>query len=152
MEREKALHEELEHAELLMLYEQAVQDIRTLQDRQTSIANLTVLVYGALFAIAGYAPRSSTLPSVPSIRDQLPVVAVTAMLASVAWLVLLQAAIRRARGTIDRTRKHFSDAFKAAATGKSLATEPLFRSSDTLPVLIGVVVVGCLITIALLSR
>jgi hypothetical protein len=66
---------EREHAELMLLYEQASQDLRAFQDRQTLVTNLTVLVYAALIAIAPNVPATGSLRGVPSLRSELSVVA-----------------------------------------------------------------------------
>jgi hypothetical protein len=80
---------EREHAELLILYQEATQDIRTFQERQTSVTNLTLLAYAGLIALSGNT----------TIRAQVPLMAVSAVaaFAALAWLVLLQKSIQFAR-------------------------------------------------------
>jgi hypothetical protein len=65
--------------------------------------------------------------------------------------MVLQAAIRRARVQIDQTKAHFSDAFKKAS-GKSPTTGAFLEARDTVPFLIGAVLLGLLFTLAVLHE
>ena len=146
--------DEREHAELMMLYQQATQDIRAIQDRQTLITNLSVAALAALIAIAPNKALDSggsltLFARAPTVRAQLPLLAFTLALGSVAWIVVLQVEMWRARQRIDRTSAHFSAAFKKAS-GKNLPTGRV-ASWEVAPLLIGAVLIVFLITLKILK-
>jgi hypothetical protein len=134
-----------ENDQLLMLYEQATQDIRTFQDRQTSLTYFTILTFAALVAaadiVADYGP--------PWLAAYLPAVTIVVAVISLGWLFLLQRGVHRARGKVERVRRGFSDTFKTAH-GEPLRSGWL-EAWDTLPMLILVVVVGAAITHAIVT-
>jgi hypothetical protein len=132
-----------EHAELIMLYEQATQAIRTFQERQTSIANLTIVV--ALIAIGNITKGAE----VPWLRNALPLFAVAAAVMSIGWLSRLQSAMCRARGKVTRARVRFTKAFEEASGPEHQAG--WLEGADTLPVLFIVILAGVVVTVAVLG-
>lgn len=130
------------HAEMLMLFEVSAENIRTFQERQTNITNLTALSYGGIVAYAaGFSPhRLLALVLLSGI-------AVFTAIASWTWLNSLQEAMRRARRLTTLLRRNFDPAVRVLyrrAVGKKR-----YRR-DTLPFMRGVVIVGLILTMAAL--
>lgn len=134
-----------EHDELIMLYEQATEDIRTFQGRQTSVTYFTTLIYAALIALAStvqmYGPGW--------LQARLPLVAIVTMLTCLGWLACLQSATHRARGKVDRARETFSKAFQDASGEKR--DGGWLEAWDTLLLLVIVVVIGAAIAVCVVG-
>jgi hypothetical protein len=134
-----------ENDQLLTLYEQATQDIRTFQDRQTSVTYFTILIFAALVAaadtVADYGPAW--------LAANLPEVTIVVAVISLGWLFLLQRGVHRARGKVERVRHAFSDTFKTAHGERRQSG--WLEAWDTLPMLILVIVTGAVITNAIIT-
>jgi hypothetical protein len=100
-----ALMDDHAHAELLALFEQATQDIRTFQGRQASVTQLAVTADAALVAL-----RSLAIPYLDVPRVVLLLVFLVALGGSV-WLILLQWFVRDARAKLRGVEAHFSPEF-----------------------------------------
>jgi hypothetical protein len=127
------------HAELMLLFEQATEDIRTFQERQTSVTNLTILVYAGLIGFASIVASHSG-----SILWLLRISATVTAFFSIWWLVNLQSAMNRARGKVRRAMSMFGKEFHNAH-GPDLRARRVERM-DTIPFLIGVVITGLLLS------
>jgi hypothetical protein len=94
------------HAEILSLYEQSAENIRTFQNRQASATSLIALIYTGLVGFARSMRPGTNLDTIVGIS--ITGVAVVGVI----WLMSLQKAIhrarlilRRAQGEIHRQRK-----------------------------------------------
>lgn len=129
------------HAELVMLYEQATQDIRTFQERQTSVTYLTAVIYAGLIAYANEFPSESFGLAMLVV---LIAVAIAAAFAAWHWLTALQDAMHRARGKVQRVKEGFTDEFKKASGEGAFAR---VEASDTIYLMRGVLLVGLILSL-----
>jgi hypothetical protein len=99
-----------EHAELLALYEQATEDIRTFQGRQAAVTQLAVAVDAGLIAYWQLVSGSAA--------GCLRVLALLGGVAGLVWLTFLQSAIHSARTKVTDAEDLFSRAvfWKARAS------------------------------------
>jgi hypothetical protein len=128
-----------ERDELIMLYEQATQDIRTFQDRQASVTNSAALI---LVALVGFTNLLSS-------RGWLVVFGIGALttvtgVAAWVWLTRLQLAMHRARKKAARARRQMSPAFKRAHG--SPRPSGYVEQWDTVNIVRLVIIVGVLLT------
>jgi hypothetical protein len=134
-----------EHAELVMLYEQATHDIRTFQERQTRVTHFTTLMYVALVALSPkvmeYGPDW--------LRSCLPLFVMVAAVAGLGWIGVLQAAIQRARGKVRRAYKQFSQRFRDMSGPER--ESGWLESWDTLPLFAIVIVVGAIVAVVIMG-
>jgi hypothetical protein len=129
------------HAEILAMYNQGVEDIRTFQERQASVTTSTLAMFGALVAYAKATRAEDNL---------LTMIALATTIAgglSCGWLVSLQFAMNHAREVVRGTRDTFTEAARNAVPTRS---RPSFRVAYF--VLIPTVAAGWLFSLIALGR
>jgi uncharacterized membrane protein len=139
---------EREHAELLAVYDDAVDNIRSFQDRQTSVTNYAVLVYACLIGyVATMRPRGNIVAFVAA-------AATVAAGGALVWLVSLQNAVKRARWVVVLARAKFKQTIQDLIKEAGLAGDrnAIERKLNLLPLFIAIVVFGWALTIAWLGQ
>lgn len=104
------IEEEKTHAEIIAIYSQAVEDIRTFQDRQAAVATSVLAVLAGLVAFA------KATKATDNVLTLVALAATVAAVLSGVWLVSLQLAMNHARDVVLNSRNTF--------TAQALATIP----------------------------
>jgi hypothetical protein len=125
------------HAELIMLYARAGQDILKFEDRQPQIASRAVLVYAALIGYARLVPAHHWLTVFV-----LSAAATFTAVASWLWLKRLQGAIYNARTIAARIREQFSEEFRQASGIVESQDSASVEDGDTIRLLGGFLAIG----------
>jgi hypothetical protein len=136
-----------EHSELLAVYDDAVDNIRSFQDRQTTVTNYAVLLYGALIGyVASMKPRGNIVALVA-------IAGTVTWIGAIVWLVSLQKAMLRARQLVLLVRSKFQKPVQDIIESARLATDSadLERKLNLLPLFIVIVSAGWLLTIGWLG-